>query len=103
MPRKMPRREARIRFSLFCLVLLAMFALAAKVAVANWPVTVVSYTDYTVKQGDTIWSIAKEYNPKGAYVCKVVHEIRDAREEKVSNLFPGQHLRVPVYKRVTRQ
>ncbi|MBO8169321.1 MAG: LysM peptidoglycan-binding domain-containing protein [Thermoanaerobacteraceae bacterium] len=49
--------------------------------------------DHVVKEGDTLWSIAREYRPQDD-PRKVVHEIKQANELKSAKIYPGQVLKV---------
>lgn len=51
-----------------------------------------------VKEGDTLWSIASEYKPKGKNLSEFVYEIADNNGISDCNIVCGQTLYVPSMK-----
>ena len=49
---------------------------------------------YTVKQGDTLWSLSREFAP-GADPRRFVYEVRRLNGLASSSIFPGQRLILP--------
>ena len=55
---------------------------------------------YTVKKGDTLWSICTEYRQKDSrdpYILEFVEDVKKANPELVQNkgcIYPGQILRI---------
>lgn len=99
--RRMSRLAARIRISVLCLAVVLATSLAVRRATNEWPRYAVTLTAHTVVRGDTLWSVARKYNPE-QYAPKVVYEIRTASGKEVARLKPGEKLVVPVYKREPR-
>ena len=55
------------------------------------------FIKYTVKEGDTLWRIAKRYNRDGEDVRKLIYEIRE-HNNITPMIYPGQEILVPVKK-----
>ena len=53
------------------------------------------YTEVTVRDGDTLWAIAKECGRTDADIREVIWEICSVNGVKASDLRPGQVLKVP--------
>ncbi len=47
---------------------------------------------YTVSNGETLWSIAKEYTPKNKDVRETIYEIKKINNITNSNLYQGQKI-----------
>lgn len=57
----------------------------------------VSYLSYTVKNGDTLWSIAEEHNPKDLDVREVIYTISQHNDiDGDGYIYPSQKLVIPV-------
>ena len=50
---------------------------------------------YMVQPGDTLWTIAGQYNPKGKDIRETVFYIKEANALKSSLIQPGQTLQIP--------
>lgn len=61
------------------------------------PLPVVTYNEYTVRPGDTLWEIARESNGYGHMDSReILDDIRE-RSGCDQNIQPGQILYIPVY------
>ena len=56
------------------------------------------YIAYTVRPGDTLWSISREFTPENRDLRYTIHEIQIVNEMSDSVLRVGQIISVPVYK-----
>ncbi|HLT57358.1 MAG: LysM peptidoglycan-binding domain-containing protein [Limnochordales bacterium] len=54
-----------------------------------------AYVDVVVRQGDTLWHIARRHSEPGADVRRMVDRIRTANGLKTAVVRPGQVLKVP--------
>lgn len=54
------------------------------------------YKEVVIKNGDTIWELAREYGPKNVDVRKTVHEIGRINDLHNYDVFPGQMVKIPV-------
>ena len=73
-----------------CLVLLvAIVAQADRIDLAGLP-----RAEYTVQQGDTLWSIAKTYRPQEVQMQVFVYELRRINDLDTAMLMPGQTLKI---------
>ncbi|MFO8059771.1 MAG: LysM peptidoglycan-binding domain-containing protein [Bacillota bacterium] len=55
------------------------------------------YTEVTVRPGDTVWDIAREYGPSGTDIRRTVHNIAEINDLASFLIHPGQTLFVPVH------
>ena len=55
-----------------------------------------SVVSVVVQEGDTLWSIAKEYKPEGYDIRKYVYEVSANNGIKDGNIVCGQTIFVPV-------
>ncbi len=58
--------------------------------------TKVNYKTIIVKEGDTLWDIAKCFNNKNKDVRKVVYIIKKFNGLNNAVIYPGQELKIPV-------
>ena len=56
------------------------------------------YELHSVSRGDTLWSIAKEYNPGYEHVDEVVYKMKKANGMKSSAICAGDLIQVPIMK-----
>lgn len=56
--------------------------------------TMDSSIEITVKPGDSLWSISKQYN-RGENIQKVLYSIMETNNMRNSDIFPGQKLKIP--------
>lgn len=54
------------------------------------------YIIVIVSQGDTLWSISKEYAPKDDDIRKFIYKLKNINEKHDSILIPGETLLVPI-------
>lgn len=54
------------------------------------------YTDYMVKSGDTLWSVAKLYVPDNMDIRKYIDRIMKENDMESPALIPGQVLHIPL-------
>ncbi|WP_432664911.1 LysM peptidoglycan-binding domain-containing protein [Wukongibacter baidiensis] len=54
------------------------------------------YKEVVVKNGDTIWELAREHGPKKVDVRKTVHEMGRINNLHNYDVFPGQIVKIPV-------
>lgn len=55
------------------------------------------YKSVTIKEGDTLWSIVKEYNDKEMDPRKMISEIKKINNLKDVVLKPGQTIKIPEF------
>lgn len=88
------RRQRSVAFFVAVALILTMAHVAfSKNSVSDESHMVISVV---VEKGDTLWSIAKEYMPKGANICEYVYEISANNGIKDGNIYCGQTIFVPV-------
>ncbi len=89
----------RKRFTLMPAIALAalslMVTLPALSSMHLYAATAQHYTTVTVQPGDTLWSIASAHTPRSSNVQETIDRISEANHVSVSDLQPGQHLRIP--------
>jgi hypothetical protein len=94
------RVKSKARFMTFVTLMIVMTAIICGYALGGG----VSGTDkqlyreVTVKTGDTLWSIARENKPQDTPIRQYVSAIKTASEVNDGAIYPGQILRVPVYR-----
>jgi len=87
----------KFRFITFLLVLILLFALLLN-NLLSVVVASNTYDDYeriTIKEGDTIWDIAKSNNPKGDDVREVVYKIKKINNISNEWIEAGDILKIP--------
>ncbi|MHB1125491.1 MAG: cell division suppressor protein YneA [Bacillota bacterium] len=57
--------------------------------------TEAKYLQVVVKEGDSLWTIAKKYGPQGEDVRKIIWNLREANGLSSAIIYPGQTLSVP--------
>lgn len=57
------------------------------------------YLLWTVNEGDTLWSIARDYLPQGRDIREYIYEIKEINQLQTSNIRIGQQLQIPIYSR----
>ena len=73
-------------------VAIALLLMGAKLR--DKPVT---YEEYTVKAGDTLYAIAREITPESKDYRKTVQYISEKNNIENSLIYPGQAVLVPVW------
>lgn len=56
-----------------------------------------SYTDYYVKNGDTLWNISLEKMPIDYDVRRMVYDIKSLNNMETSYIYEGDIIKIPVY------
>ena len=54
-----------------------------------------AYYVITVQSGDTLWSIAEEYNDSKTDIRKLIYEISDLNDLEDAHIYIGQQLLIP--------
>lgn len=49
-----------------------------------------------IKQGDTMWNLARKYTPDNKDVRETLHEIRIINNLESFNIYPGQIIKMPI-------
>ena len=86
------RWKRAIMLALVALVLICSPLFAWSVSRPN---SVVPVARVIVQQGDTLWSIAREYGPAREDVRRIVYRIKQANRLDTSLIHPGDVLLVP--------
>lgn len=88
--RMMKRRRFVTVTVVFILMMTAMvnYAMAKRLEQENISVV--------VKNGESIWSIARENNPQNKDIRKLVYEIMEANNISDGRIFAGQELIIPI-------
>ncbi len=88
------RISALIVCFLLAIVLVFVFTPSSEVNGKN----IISYTEYTVKDGDTLWDIASNMNNGGMDIREIVFDINQLNEYDANNVLrAGETIKVPVY------
>jgi LysM repeat protein len=90
---------SRIRFRIFLAVLIIALAVVTTAIIgrpAADAVTEPETVSYTVKAGDTVWSIAEKYTPAEDDVRQTVYEICQENDIEDASISAGQKLVIPV-------
>ena len=97
--RKLQRaRKLRRQRSAFFMVLIVLFVMMAHSAFSKSDNIRDEYdvVSVTVQPGDTLWSIASEYKPKGEDLRKFVYEIAANNGVENCEIVCGQTLFIPI-------
>lgn len=90
----------KVRFVIFMsIVILALVLILGSLFELDkaYSTTYDRWKEITVKNGDTLWGIAKDNNPKNQDTRKVVYDIMKYNNMKKANLIAGQTLRIPIH------
>lgn len=93
------RIVSKIKFSLFItiLILIAVFAFTTAMGFGDVSGSTVDEFEYrTVAAGETLWSIAADYNDGSEDIRQTVYEICEANDISAENLTIGQQLVIPL-------
>jgi len=89
----------KFRFTTFllfvCLVITAFLNILLKTDAAYSSYVERTYTEFKVMSGDTLWEIARNNNPHGQDVRKVVHEIMEINNMQSADIRPGYIIKIP--------
>lgn len=59
---------------------------------------VISYENYIVSPGDTLWDIAQKIKPEGMKMENAVKTLKEINSMKNSEIFVGDTIKIPIYK-----
>ncbi|MGO1368755.1 MAG: LysM peptidoglycan-binding domain-containing protein [Senegalia sp. (in: firmicutes)] len=87
----------RVRFTMFLSVITLVLALLLNnvLGIVFASDTYKDYNKVFVQKGDSIWNIAKENNPNGEDIRKIVYEIREVNDIENEWIKPGDILKIP--------
>lgn len=54
------------------------------------------YVNVQVHDGDTLWTLAKQYGPKNVDCRKVIYEIQQINNVSANTLQAGQYINIPL-------
>ncbi len=92
------RIRSKMRLCIFItLVLLLLLSILTPFWLQSSAMEPVSLRPIQVRQGDTLWSIAKQTLPKGKDIRAYISEIKDVNNLYNANIVPGQELKIPLY------
>lgn len=52
--------------------------------------------NYTISQGQTLWSIAREYTPNNKDIRDTIHEIRELNNLEDATIYEGQTIQIKI-------
>ena len=98
----MKTRRYRIRsksrffiFITFTLALLAIIIVSIVTSSGAYSIESASETQhYWVKQGDTLWNIAKEFSPEGYDIREMIYKIKEQNNMDTSMIYEGAKLQI---------
>lgn len=85
----------RKRFYLFVMIMSIALSFVFVGAAVNGADTNPAYTTVTVKLGDTLWGLAKEYNKAGD-IRKYIHKIEMINNINDSIIYEGDIIKLPL-------
>lgn len=88
----------KIRFATFIIITAMVIITISGLISSNGKVYSSTYDNYIeieVKNGDTLWKIAKENNPQNQDIRKVVYRIMKINKMNTANIKPGDVIKVP--------
>lgn len=93
-------KNTRFRFIFFLslLIFITVFAISGIVIAKEQSVTSedeTAHVEITVKEGDTLWNIAKPYYDGKSDYRKFIYEIRKLNDLEEGVIYPGQVIIIP--------
>jgi LysM repeat protein len=86
----------RRRFYSIIVILVTVMLSSVIVVSAQGGEAECKYDTVRVETGDTLWDIAKEYNPNGD-IREFIYEIKELNHLEGSMIYAGEELKVPVH------
>ncbi|NLH59006.1 MAG: LysM peptidoglycan-binding domain-containing protein, partial [Clostridiales bacterium] len=88
----------KLRFCIFSTLVIALLVFAVSLLIMDGKaMTPVNYKNIYVYQGDTLWSIASRYLPKGTDLRSFILEIKTVNDIDKALIYTGQELIIPIY------
>ncbi len=89
--------KTRFIFSLIILILFSylLVSTAFKTNIVEG-VEKSNYIEIEVKNGDTLWNLAKTFCPKNQDIRKSIYEINNFNQLASSEIYPGQIIKIPL-------
>jgi len=83
----------------FLIVVITLFILAAAIVLTNAKYELDHTLDYTIKSGETLWSIASNYRPENMSIQEYIYNLREYNNCGCI-IYPNQVIQVLIYKEV---
>lgn len=83
-------------------ILIALITLVILINIVNITRDQYKYTEetvYIVQNGDTLWGIAEQHSTKAQDTRKVVQIIREINGDMTPNIYEGQKINIPEFKK----
>lgn len=101
MKAKRYRIRSKTRFFMFLTITLALLAIIVVSIVSSTGAYSIESTyeteHYWVKEGDTLWDIAKEFSPEGYDIRKMIYVIKEQNNMDTSMIYEGSKLEIPLF------
>lgn len=91
---RIANRRRFIAFTAVLILLIAFIAAPAFSRITASEKASRSYIAVTVKEGDTLWDLAKEYGPEGADIRRTVYEICKLNNLQSCCIYAGQTITI---------
>ena len=87
------------KFINFLIVVITLFILFACIVITNEKYELDHMEEYTVKSGETLWSICTNYRPDNMSIQEYIYNIEE-QNDITPMIYAGQKIQLLIYKEV---
>lgn len=90
------RKRFIISITLLCLSFIFILSVILDNNYARGEKETIPYITVLIKEGETLWSLAKKYKPKKVDIRQYIKEIREFNSLESANIISGDYIQMPL-------
>ena len=90
------RKRFIISITLLCLSFIFILSVILDNNYARGEKETIPHITVLIKEGDTLWSLAKKYKPRKMDIRQYIKEIREVNSLESANIVSGNYIQIPL-------